>query len=76
MDTNKWLQKILNTAIHKTICKHCGTDSFDELDKPITSADLEFNIKKLKNNKACCMGILINEYFIECYDILSFHLVA
>lgn len=49
--------------------------SFEELDKPITTTEVEFIVKKLKRNKACGSDNLLNEYFIECYDILSAHLV-
>lgn len=48
---------------------------FEELDVPVTVAELSSVVKKLKNNKASGNDLLLNEYFIESVDILSAHLV-
>ena len=51
----------------------CNT-VFPELDRPIDLNEIGKAIKNLKRNKAFGSDCLINEYFIECSDILSVHL--
>ena len=60
----------------------CSTHNFDsnectfsELDKPITSKEIQDVIQNLKRNKAFAGDQLSNEYFIESCDILLGHLV-
>jgi hypothetical protein len=48
--------------------------NFEELDRPITVAEIESAIRSLKRNKVCAGDQLLNEYFIESCDILSSHL--
>lgn len=49
--------------------------NFDELDKPITVDEVEVVIRYLKRNKSFSSDQMLNEYFIESFDILSGHLV-
>lgn len=60
-------------------CQNNDFDSnnctFEELDIPITLAEVEFVIRSLKRNKSFSCDQLLNEYFIESFDILSGHIV-
>ena len=47
------------------------SDYSEELDFPITVKEIVSAIKQLKRNKAHGIDNLLNEYFIECSDILS-----
>ena len=57
----------------ETFCENhdfnCLNDRFPELDNPITIA-----IKSLKCGKAFGNDCILNEYFIECADILAKHM--
>ena len=48
--------------------------TFPELDQPITVNEVLNACKHLKRNKASGGDCILNEYFIECIDILSSHL--
>ena len=49
--------------------------TFYELNAPITIAEVEYAIKHLNKNKASCpCDNLLNEYFIESFDILGAHI--
>ena len=49
--------------------------TFYELNAPITIAEVEYAIKQLNKNKASCpCDNLLNEYFIESFDILGAHI--
>ncbi len=48
---------------------------FEELDKPITYDEVKSVILSLKRNKSGGIDCLLNEYFIESYDIINGHLV-
>ena len=48
--------------------------SFPELDAPITVQEVTTVISKLKRSKSCGSDCLLNEYFLECSDILSLHI--
>ena len=76
------LQNNLSTAQDRESEDFClisdlDTDdcNFEELDRPITAQEIERVIRSLKNNKSCGIDQLLNEYFIESFDILSAHLV-
>ena len=76
------LQSEVSTASNEESEAFCNEHNFndnscrfEELDKPITLSELESVIHKLKRNKAYGNDMLINEYFIECFDILSSHLL-
>lgn len=47
---------------------------FSELDNPVTITEIVSAIKLLKGNKAFGSDCLLNEYFVECSDILSGHI--
>ena len=49
--------------------------TFEELDKPVTVAEISAVIRNLKRNKSVAGDNLLNEYFIESFDILGSHLV-
>ena len=49
--------------------------NFEELDKPITVDEVEVVIRYLKRNKSFSGDQLLNEYFLESFDILSGHIV-
>lgn len=49
--------------------------NFEELDRPITAQEIQLVIRSLKNNKSCGTDQLLNEFFVESFDILSGHLV-
>ena len=49
--------------------------TFEELDKPITVAEISAVIRNLKRNKSVAGDNLLNENFIESFDILGSHLV-
>ncbi|MCG8049041.1 MAG: reverse transcriptase family protein, partial [Candidatus Thiodiazotropha endolucinida] len=44
--------------------------SFDELDKQITHDEIKHAIRNIKRNKSPGRDELLNEYFIECCDLL------
>lgn len=48
-----------------------GNTVFPELDQPFTTDEVHAAIKSLKRNKNSGGDFLLNEYFIECIDILS-----
>lgn len=48
--------------------------TFPELDQPISVNEVHMAIKHLKHNKAAGSDCILNEYFIDCVDILSSHL--
>jgi len=48
--------------------------SFPELDLPISVEEVRNAIKHLKRNKSSGSDCMLNEYFLECSDILSAHL--
>ena len=45
-----------------------------ELDQPITVSEIRCAVKSLKRNKTPGNDQLLNEYFVECIDILASHL--
>ena len=45
-----------------------------EFDQPITVSEIHSAVKSLKRNKAPGNDQLLNEYFVECIDILASHL--
>ena len=49
---------------------------YEELDQRITADEIKKVIQSTKRNKACGKDVLMNEYFIETYDILCDHLVT
>jgi len=49
-------------------------DKSPELDNPITIDEIKNAIKSLKCGKAFGNDCILNEYFIECADILAMHL--
>ena len=60
-------------------CQNNDFDSvnctFEELDKVITLEEVNLVIRSLKRNKSFSRDQLLNEYFIESFDILSGHIV-
>ena len=60
-------------------CQNNDFDSvsctFEELDKVITLEEVDLVIRSLKRNKSFSRDQLLNEYFIESFDILSGHSV-
>ena len=60
-------------------CQNNDFDSvnctFEELDKAITLEEVELVVRSLKRNKSFSRDQLLNEYFIESFDILSGHIV-
>jgi len=48
--------------------------AFPELDLPISVEEVRNAIKHLKRNKSSGSDCMLNEYFLECSDILSAHL--
>ena len=53
----------------------CDDPSFEELDIAITFEEIETVIKALKRSKSSGLDGLLNEYFMESYDIIGGHLV-
>ena len=53
---------------------NCLNDKSPELDNPITIDEIKNAIKSLKCGKAFGNDCILNEYFIECADILAMHL--
>ena len=49
-------------------------NSFEELDRVIEVSEVISAVKRLKRDKAIGKDCLLNEYFIECIDILASHL--
>ncbi len=49
--------------------------TFPELDVPISVEEVRTAIKHLKRNKSSGSDCMLNEYFLECSDILSAHLL-
>jgi exonuclease III len=47
---------------------------FPELDVPLTVEEVKSAIKQLKRNKSSGVDHILNEYFIECSDIICSHL--
>jgi len=47
---------------------------FPELDQPFTVNEIIKSINSLKRNKACGSDCLLNEYLLECKDIISSHI--
>lgn len=47
-----------------------NTCTYEELDEPITQLEIKNATKQLKTNKSCSTDCIINEYLIECMDIL------
>ena len=47
---------------------------FPELDQPISVDEVRCAIKQLKRNKSAGVDFILNEYLIECSDILCNHL--
>ena len=62
----------------ETFCENhdfnCWNDRSPELDNPITIDEIKIAIKSLKCGKAFGNDCILNEYFIECADILAMHL--
>lgn len=48
---------------------------FEELDNQITINEIENAVHRLKCNKSCGSDNLLNEFFIESFDILSPYLL-
>ena len=76
------MQQNLSSVVNEESENFCSnydfnTDecNFNELDRPITSEEIEKVVQKLKRNKSFAGDQLLNEYFIESLDILSGHLV-
>ena len=76
------MQQNLSSSTDAESESFCSTHNFDsnectfsELDKPITSKEIQDVIQNLKRNKAFAGDQLSNEYFIESCDILLGHLV-
>ena len=76
------MQQNLSSSTNAESESFCSSHNFDtdecnfsELDKPITSKEIQDVILKLKRNKAFAGDQLLNEYFIESCDILLGHLV-
>ena len=49
--------------------------TYEELDNPITLDEIKIVVNNLKRNKAHGHDNLLNEYFLESFDILGGHLV-
>ena len=47
---------------------------FPELDQPFTVDEIKLSVKRLKRNKAYGSDYILNEYLIECIDILALHI--
>ena len=74
------MQQNLSSSTDAESESFCSTHNFDsnectfsELDKPITSKEIQDVIQNLKWNKAFAGDQLSNEYFIESCDILLRH---
>lgn len=50
-----------------------GNPAFPKLDQPITIDEIYCAVKQLIRNKSSGGDCILNEYFIECSDILSSH---
>ena len=50
--------------------QHTNNPLFKELNSDITEQEISEAIHKLKNNKACGYDNVLNEYFINCGDVL------
>ena len=59
------VEEFLNSFSHNE-----ENSTFQELDEPITQSEIKHAITRLKSNKACSTDCLLNEYFIECADML------
>ncbi|KAL4219933.1 hypothetical protein ACF0H5_020345 [Mactra antiquata] len=72
------LQKVTNQEA-ENFCSYQNFNEsscrFEELDIPITVLEIKKVINGLKRNKAYSIDNLLNEYFIETFDILSSHIV-
>ena len=68
-------ENVSENFIDENIINNSDNCIFDVLDKQFTLDEIKNNVQSLKRNKSFGSDLLLNEYFMETFDVLGGHLL-